>query len=264
MVATARYGGLLFGYDDTRCRLWVPNAAAGRPNTLGSIINIGFGWGNEVNAQVPPLLHVLSCIHHSTVLSVSGTHCCLHLCTCRCWQVSHLAEVRVKVTQESSTDFDSGWFQMSSQTVEQAFMEVRHGLGQWPRRVKVVTRAQSGLNGGFAFYGVGSAMSDDDFGDVEPYGGIVFAYNNATVRLWAPSLSNNGVLGSSISIGNPVRSRHHTVTVNHSLHTPMHVPCIYTEAGLSSYCVTSNVLSSRVRAGVRKRRSRHSRTPTFG
>ena len=51
-VATARYGGLVFGYDDSRIRLWAPNSYAGRPNTLGSIINIGFGWGNEVGSAV--------------------------------------------------------------------------------------------------------------------------------------------------------------------------------------------------------------------
>ena len=54
---------------------------------------------------------------------------------------------------------------MSSQLGAQSYAEVAHGLGDYPGRIKVVTRAQSGLNGGFAFYGVGSAMSDDDFGE---------------------------------------------------------------------------------------------------
>ena len=49
-------------------------------------------------------------------------------------------------------------------------------------------------------YMVGASAAASD-----PYGGIVFAYSNTTVRLWSPSVSNDGTLGFSIVAGNPVR-----------------------------------------------------------
>jgi hypothetical protein len=168
-VSTARYGGIVFGYDESNYRVWAPNAASGRPNTLGSIINIGFGWGNEINAQT-----------------------------------SHTAEVRVTVRVDAPTpDYDSGWFQMSAQSAALSYREATHSFGSYPARVKVLTRAQSGVNGGFVFPGVGHTMSDDDFGSVEPYGGVVFAYNSNTFRLWCPSRSNDGNNGAVINAGNP-------------------------------------------------------------
>ncbi|MEM7373754.1 MAG: hypothetical protein AAF587_34345 [Bacteroidota bacterium] len=86
--------------------------------------------------------------------------------------------------------FDSGWFSMSSQDGVNSYKEITHALGDYPSNVKVLTRAVSGNNDGFIFEGVGSAQGDDDVTHHQ-YGGLVFAYNQQMVRLWAPTINNN-------------------------------------------------------------------------
>jgi len=96
-------------------------------------------------------------------------------------------------------DYDSGWFNMSSQAGVNSFRELSHNLGQYPAQVKVLVRAVDGNNLGFIFEGMGNAQSDDD----EPsgsYGGLIFGYNPNKIRLWAPTLSNNSSLGRIINI----------------------------------------------------------------
>jgi hypothetical protein len=67
----ARYGGVVFGYSEYGWRLWAPAAASGRPNPNGAIVNVGNGWGNERFAQQ-----------------------------------SHSAQVRVRVSLDTSPDYD--------------------------------------------------------------------------------------------------------------------------------------------------------------
>lgn len=50
---------------------------------------------------------------------------------------------------------------------------------------QVLVRAVDGNNEGFYFHGMGSAQTDDVDGD---YGGVVFAYDATSVRLWAPDV----------------------------------------------------------------------------
>ena len=58
--------------------------------------------------------------------------------------------------------------------------------------------AVDGLNKGFVFEGLGSAMSDDENDD---YGGVVFAYNESLVRLWAPSQNDGTDRGRILFVG---------------------------------------------------------------
>jgi len=95
-------------------------------------------------------------------------------------------------------DYDSGWFLMSSQAGDDSYKEVTHNLGVYPTRVKVLVRAIDGNNDSFIFEGVGSAQQDDDGG---AYGGVLFAYDQATVRLWAPTVNNQFAEGRIINIG---------------------------------------------------------------
>ena len=45
------YGGLLFGYDTSNVYLYAPTSTAtGVHHATGSIINVGNGWGGEINA----------------------------------------------------------------------------------------------------------------------------------------------------------------------------------------------------------------------
>ncbi len=87
-------------------------------------------------------------------------------------------------------DHDSGWFTIKSQDGANSFKELRHGLGVYPSKVKVLVKAIDGQNKGFIFEGMGAAQHDDDQ-QYAAYGGVIFAYNDWNVRLWAPDKNNN-------------------------------------------------------------------------
>lgn len=89
-------------------------------------------------------------------------------------------------------DYESEWFTMKSQAGTASFKELTHGLGVYPSRVKVLVKAIDGPNEGFIFEGTGSAQNDDDGGE---YGGLIFAYNDSNVRLWAPDVKNGTASG---------------------------------------------------------------------
>jgi len=99
-------------------------------------------------------------------------------------------------------DYDSGCFEMKSQAGVNSYKEISHNLGVYPKRVKVLVKAIDGANQGFIFEGTGSAQKDDDTVDTNPkeYGGIVFAYNENRVRLWAPDKNNDSASGSIICV----------------------------------------------------------------
>lgn len=96
-------------------------------------------------------------------------------------------------------DFDSGWFSMSSQAGTNSYQEITHNLGVYPSRVKVLVKAIDGPNEGFIFEGSGVQHADDD-NISQNYGGVVFAYDQTRVRLWAPSFNNTADTGSIIMI----------------------------------------------------------------
>lgn len=101
-------------------------------------------------------------------------------------------------TKFPAPDFDSGWFEMSSQAGTASFKEVAHNLGVYPSMVKVLTKATDGNNNGFIFEAMGSAQADDED---DSYGGVIFAYNQNTVRIWAPDKNNNDANGRIINLG---------------------------------------------------------------
>ena len=85
-------------------------------------------------------------------------------------------------------DFDSGWFEMQSQADTMSYRQVWHNLGKYPTQVKVLVRGIGGPNKGFIFEGGGVAFEDDDGGNAA---GVVFAYDQNRVRIWAPTMHNN-------------------------------------------------------------------------
>jgi hypothetical protein len=97
-------------------------------------------------------------------------------------------------------DFDSGWFIMQSQVGADSFKEIEHNLGDYPSTVKVLVRAIDGDNNGFIFEGMGSAQNDDDSGANSSYGGVIFAYDQTRVRLWAPDQNNGNDYGRIIHV----------------------------------------------------------------
>lgn len=120
-------------------------------------------------------------------------------------------------TKFPTPDFDSDWFFMSSQAGINSYVEILHDLGAYPSRVKVLLRAIDGNNKGFIFEGSGSAQNDDDTSN-KNYGGVVFAYDQTRVRLWAPDENNNyghgGIINISDGWGGEVNSQtSHTAEV---------------------------------------------------
>lgn len=109
------------------------------------------------------------------------------------------AKVANTVVELPDSDFDSGWFPMQSQQGVNSYKEISHDLGDYPSRVKVLVKAVDGANEGFIFEGIGSAQADDDVYE-KHYGGLVFAYNQNKVRLWAPDRKNDSSKGGIISV----------------------------------------------------------------
>ena len=116
------------------------------------------------------------------------------------------AEVNIHRTNELDlgdtldvAKYDSGWFVMQSQAGTDSYQEVEHNLGDYPRAIKVLVKAVDGPNEGFIFEGSGVQHQDDEGQD--EYGGVVFAYNETTVRLWAPSQNNGSPYGAIITVG---------------------------------------------------------------
>ena len=107
-------------------RVYAPCARTGNTNTQGAIINVGGGWGNDVNAQR-----------------------------------SHTARVRVTAGPDSPPSFDSGWIDAAAST-SVSYWAFNHSLGGTPARVRVLAKAVSGLDRGFVYDGVGGTLSDDD------------------------------------------------------------------------------------------------------
>lgn len=96
-------------------------------------------------------------------------------------------------------DFETDWFLMKSQSGTDAYKEIFHNLESYPSQVKVLVKAIDGNNAGFIFEGLGSAQNDDD-GDKSQYGGVIFAYDENRIRLWAPDKNNESNQGRIIFI----------------------------------------------------------------
>jgi len=116
-------------------------------------------------------------------------------------EVGH-GSVRVMAWADTyaTADFDSGWFLFNSQNGINSYKEVSHNLNVVPGRVKVLVQATSGVNDGMIFHGMGSAQNDDLSGT--SYGGVIFGYNAAIVRLWAPMKNTGSATGYIINVIN--------------------------------------------------------------
>ena len=106
------------------------------------------------------------------------------------------------IVSGSASEFDSGWFLMGSQAGELSFHEVYHGLNVPVEMldVQVWIRPIEGPNKGYIFKAHGHAQVTDSHYMMR-YGGVVFAYSTASVRLWAPSRSYLHSRGSIVNVG---------------------------------------------------------------
>ncbi|KAL4232417.1 hypothetical protein ACF0H5_009985 [Mactra antiquata] len=96
--------------------------------------------------------------------------------------------------------YDSEWRLLVSQTIP-AELYFTHELGEVPVLVDVLVKALDGPNEGFIFRAAGTAERDDDQPD--PYGGVIYIYNDQYVRVMAPWGMNHNKAGGSIYTGDP-------------------------------------------------------------
>lgn len=98
------------------------------------------------------------------------------------------------------SNYNSNWFRMSNTA---NFFELNHNCSGIPWNIRVNIQVLSGANQGYIFDGTGAVMVDGSeigsttYGGVaypETYGGLLFAYNDKTVRLWAPSGINGFII----------------------------------------------------------------------
>jgi hypothetical protein len=191
------YGGVVYGYSDTFVRVFLPN------NTDVSKDNCqrGFNGWSKVTGQNEcrdcTTLGGYPCSHTDGYAIYvpkgygGGTH----------KQMSHNVEVRVRIWTYAFNKpaFVSEGIQLTSNGV--SYVEMDHYAGLNVDSVYVNSRAQSVK---YPMYF--KATSSSTGTDIRPraYGGVVFAFSNRTLRLWAPAVSQNDMwhaYGQSVQIG---------------------------------------------------------------
>ena len=101
--------------------------------------------------------------------------------------------IQLWVNQLPVPSFMTDWSTFSGQVGQDSFREITHNLGTLPSLIIVQLKAKYGINYGYVFQGQGAVQSGDDNSD--QYGGVAFAYNNESVRLWAPSRNDGSKHG---------------------------------------------------------------------
>ena len=101
--------------------------------------------------------------------------------------------IQLWVNQLPVPSFKTEWFDFKGQRDQESFKEIFHKLGTLPSLVLVQLQATNGINYGYIFQGQGAVQSGDD--NDNGYGGVMFAYNNKSIRLWAPSRNDGSKKG---------------------------------------------------------------------
>ena len=152
----SNFGGVIFAYNERFLRLWAPD---GDNNNTGCIF-IGQEWGGGINAQ--------------------------RVTKCR-------VEILLWANQLPVPSYQINWFKFVGQRDQNSFKEIHHGQKKLPALVLVQLRALEGRNIGYVFEAQGAAQSDDS--ESNEYGGVVFAYDENRVRIWAPSKNDGSKKG---------------------------------------------------------------------
>ena len=160
---TSNFGGVIFAYNERWVRLWAPD---GISNNTGCIF-IGREWAGGFNMQ--------------------------RVAKCR-------VETLLWANQLPAPTFQKDWFSFNGQRDHHSFTEIKHGINMLPSLVIVQIRALNGMNVGYVFEAQGATQSDDD-GSNE-YGGVIFAYDENKIRIWAPSKHDESKKGYPILVKN--------------------------------------------------------------
>ncbi len=100
--------------------------------------------------------------------------------------------MRIRIERLSPPDYDSGWSRLYAKANTASYRAFAHpGGGRKIARVRVLSRAITGPHRGYVFEAQGSAQADDDLSQ-NKFGGVVFAYDEHEVRVWAPSTTTRG------------------------------------------------------------------------
>jgi hypothetical protein len=143
-------GGIVFAYDESRVRIWAPSQFKGK-GTNGSIVSVQHGWGNERYSQ--------TCDEALIVVEV--------------WYIGPSPTFQTNVP-------------VDTQSPGHVFVRIDHQLGQIPERVLVRVTPdpkQDSPNKGFWFNAITASQNSEKKG----YGGVIFAYDEEKILLWAPS-----------------------------------------------------------------------------
>lgn len=154
----SNFGGVIFAYNERYVRLWAPDGS--NSNTSTGCIFIGQEWGGGTNTQRTKKCRV---------------------------------ETLLWVNQLPVPTYQTDWLDLRGQRGQQSFKEIQHGDNRLPALVLVQLRAVNGRNIGYVFEAQGAAQSDDD--RANEYGGVVFAYDENRVRIWAPSKNDRSKKG---------------------------------------------------------------------
>ena len=82
----------------------------------------------------------------------------------------------------------------------QSFAEVKHNFGNVPFHVRVYASSTEGDNANFVFEGTGACQNDGRDPD-GPFGGVIFAYNKESIKIWVPKTSPRNRMASVIFVG---------------------------------------------------------------
>ena len=191
------YGGVVFGYTNSYVRVFLPN------NTDSS--NDDCPSGSTGISQISGVNTCTSC-------STLGGYPCTHKDGYAVYvppgfgggkytQKSHNIQVRVKIWSSTyvSPAFMTPGIGLTSNGV--AFNEYFHYATSSIDRVNVIVQANS-ISPEFYSPGITAAQGTD----IRPraYGGVIYAYNGNSVRLWAPAQSLNNMwhaYGQASNIG---------------------------------------------------------------
>ena len=154
----ARFGAVLYAYDEDEVRVWLPVNA----NTYGFALRTGDGWGGRRHASA-----------------------------------ADIVAVRVQAWKEdleaAAPAYTHPPFTMHPQSL--AFAEIKHNVGLMPGRVQVIGEVRDGASRGFYHDMKGVTAQATGF-SWRQYGGINYAYNETHLRLWTPSRTLGATWGN--------------------------------------------------------------------
>ena len=145
-----KYGGIIFAYNHKEVVLWGPS------KKNGGCIAVGKRWGDGKESD-------LMFAHNCTV------------------------HIRMWVTSFPLPAFQSEWTVYHANQHSDSFIEIKHNLRKYPSLVRIQYRKIYEDHPTLIFEGTASVQSTPL--SSKNYGGVIYAYNKASIRIWLPTSS---------------------------------------------------------------------------